>query len=118
MSLLTFTRHGNCHVYVDRHADLAMAEDIVVNAKCQRPGVCNAAETLLVHAKIATEFLPNAAKTLRESGVELRGCPRTCEIVSDCQPATEDDWRTEYLSLTIAVKVVDDLNDAIEHIGC
>ncbi len=108
---------GNCHVYVDRHADLAMAEDIVVNAKCQRPGVCNAAETLLVHAKIATEFLPNAAKTLRESGVELRGCPRTCEIVSDCQPATEDDWRTEYLSLTIAVKVVDDLNDAIEHIN-
>ena len=108
---------GNCHVYVDRHADLAMAEDIVVNAKCQRPGVCNAAETLLVHAKIATEFLPSAAKKLRESGVELRGCPRTCEIVSDCQPATEEDWRTEYLSLTIAVKVVDDLNDAIEHIN-
>ncbi len=108
---------GNCHVYVDAAADFKMAEDIIVNAKCQRPGVCNAAETLLVHSKIATEFLPAAADALRKSGVELRGCPRTCEIVADCPPATEDDWRTEYLSLTLAVKVVDDLNAAIGHIN-
>ncbi|WP_166827443.1 glutamate-5-semialdehyde dehydrogenase [Thalassoroseus pseudoceratinae] len=108
---------GNCHVYIDARADLKMAENIVVNAKCQRPGVCNAAETMLVHSRIAAEFLPAAATALRDSGVELRGCPRTCDIVSNCQPATKEDWRTEYLSLTLAVKVVDDLTEAIGHIN-
>ncbi len=108
---------GNCHVYVHADADLAMAEAIVLNAKCQRPGVCNAAETLLVDAAIAGEFLPAIAKKLADAGVELRGCGKSRKIVPDMKEATEDDWATEYLALTLAVKVVDSLDDAVEHIN-
>ncbi|MCI0681119.1 MAG: glutamate-5-semialdehyde dehydrogenase [Gemmataceae bacterium] len=107
---------GNCHVVVDRAADLEMAERILVNAKCQRPGVCNAAESLLVHRDVAAAFLPKAAATLRANGVELRGCPETCRLVPDARQATEADHAAEFLDLIISVKVVRDLDDAIEHI--
>ncbi len=108
---------GNCHTYVEEDADLVMAEKIVVNAKTQRPGVCNAMETLLVHAKVAPVFLPAAAAALRAKGVELRGCPRTQEILPDVIPAADEDWKTEYLDLILAVKVVDGLEEAIRHIN-
>jgi glutamate-5-semialdehyde dehydrogenase len=108
---------GNCHTYVEEDADLVMAEKIVVNAKTQRPGVCNAMETLLVHAKVAPVFLPATAAALRAKGVELRGCPRTQQVLSDVIPATEEDWKTEYLDLILAVKVVDGLEEAIRHIN-
>jgi glutamate-5-semialdehyde dehydrogenase len=107
---------GNCHIYLEEDADPDMALNIVVNAKTQRPGVCNALETLLVNAKAAAEILPPIAAALQEKGVELRGCPRTREIVSGCLPATEDDWGTEYLGFILAVKIVDDLDEAIKHI--
>ncbi len=108
---------GNCHVYVHADADLAMAEAIVINAKCQRPGVCNAAETLLVNAAIAGEFLPAIAKKLVDAGVEMRGCGKSRKIVPDMKEATEDDWADEYLALTLAVKVIDSLDDAVKHIN-
>lgn len=108
---------GNCHVYVDQHADLAMAERIIVNAKCQRPGVCNAAETLLVHEAIAEVFLPMVAQALQSRQVELRGCERTCQLVPTAKPATEADYRTEFLDLILAVRVVPSLEAAIEHIN-
>jgi len=108
---------GNCHTYVEEDADLVMAEKIVVNAKTQRPGVCNAMETLLVHAQVAPVFLPAAAAALRAKGVELRGCARTQEILPDVVPAVEEDWKTEYLDLVLAVKVVDGLDEAIRHIN-
>ncbi|KUK40892.1 MAG: Gamma-glutamyl phosphate reductase [Clostridia bacterium 62_21] len=107
---------GNCHVYVDKDADLAMAEAIIINAKCQRPGVCNAAETLLVHQDVAEAFLPSAAEKLRERGVVIRGCPRTQELVPWAEPATEDDWAAEYLDLILAVRVVAGLDEALDHI--
>ena len=108
---------GICHVYVDDRADLAMAEAIAVNAKVQRPGVCNAMETLLVHRDVADRFLPQVAAPLRAAGVELRGCPRTRAILPDAAVATEDDWRTEYLDLILSVRVVDSLDDAVAHIA-
>jgi glutamate-5-semialdehyde dehydrogenase len=108
---------GNCHVYVDRAADLAMAERIVVNAKCQRPGVCNAAESLLVHRDVAAEFLPHFGKALAQRGVELRGCPQTRRYWPDARLATEDDYAAEYLDLILSVKVVEDLEEAIDHIA-
>jgi glutamate-5-semialdehyde dehydrogenase len=109
--------HGVCHVYVDQSADPAMAEKIAVNAKCQRPGVCNAMETLLVHRDVAEKFLPAAAKALRGQGVELRGDARTCEVLgSGVSPATEADWTTEYLDLILSIRVVDSLEQAIDHI--
>ncbi len=108
---------GNCHVYVDASADLEMAKRIVINAKCQRPGVCNAAETLLVHQKIANLFLPLIVEALKERGVEMFGCPETRKIVSGVQPATEEDWKREYLDLKIAIKVVGSLDEAIAHIN-
>lgn len=108
---------GNCHVYVDSAADLAMAERILVNAKCQRPGVCNAAESLLVHVDVAARFLPTAAAALRAQGVELRGCPETCHIIPDCQPATEADYFAEYTDLILSVKIVPTLDSAIRHIN-
>src|SRR5262249_26835138 len=108
---------GVCHVYVDAGADLAMAERILVNAKCQRPGVCNAAESLLVHRAVADRFLPRAAAALRERGVELRGCPITCRLVADAVPATADDYATEYLDLILSVQVVESLDEAIEHVA-
>ena len=108
---------GICAAYVDRSADLQMAERIVVNAKCQRPGVCNAIETLLVHEEIARRFLPDCAGALWEKGVELRGDPFTREILgAKVLLATEEDWRTEYLDLTLAVKTVPSLDEAVDHI--
>jgi glutamate-5-semialdehyde dehydrogenase len=107
---------GNCHVYVDRAADLAMAERIIVNAKCQRPGVCNAAESLLVHADVAPNFLPKAAAALLEKGVEIRGCPATRALVPQAKPATDADYAAEFLDLILSVKVVKDLDEAIAHI--
>jgi glutamate-5-semialdehyde dehydrogenase len=109
--------HGVCHVFVDRSADFAMAEKIVINAKCQRPGVCNAMETLLVHRDIAEKFLPKVAASLADQGVELRGDRRTCEVLgSAAKPATEEDWTAEYLDLILSIRVVDSLEEAVEHI--
>ncbi len=107
---------GLCHVYVDAGADLHMAADIAVNAKVQRPGVCNALETLLVHADAAPAFLPAVAARFHAAGVELRGCPRTCELVPGTRPATEADWDTEYLDLILAVRVVPSFDEAVGHI--
>jgi glutamate-5-semialdehyde dehydrogenase len=107
---------GNCHVYVDAGADLDKAVAIVVNAKVQRPGVCNAAETLLVHEAVADRFVVEAAKALISEGVELRGDERSRELVPDMVPASESDWATEYLDLVMAVRVVPDLGTAIEHV--
>jgi glutamate-5-semialdehyde dehydrogenase len=111
------TGEGNCHVYVDASGDLAQAEEIVVNAKCQRPGVCNAAETLLVHAQVAADFLPKVGARLAELGVELRGCERSLKYLEGAKPASEDDWATEFLDLILAVKIVDDVDEAIAHIS-
>ncbi len=108
---------GICHVYVDEFADLDMAREIVVNSKCQRPGVCNAAETLLVHREIAVAFLPTVAAALNAAGTQLRCCPRSLELIPDATAATEDDYRTEYLDLILSVKIVDDLGEAIAHIN-
>jgi len=108
---------GNCHVYVDRAADLEMAERILVNSKCQRPGVCNAAESLLVHAEVAAAFLPRAATALRAKGVELRGCSRTGEIVADVLPASDADFNAEFLDLIISIKVVENIEEAIAHVA-
>ena len=107
---------GVCHVYVDAGADQEMARKIVVNAKTHRPGVCNAAETLLVNQAIAADFLPGMVADLKGSGVETRGCVRSCALVEGLIPATDDDWAAEYLDLIIAVKVVDDLDDTVSHI--
>ncbi|MCL6517937.1 glutamate-5-semialdehyde dehydrogenase [Alicyclobacillus sp.] len=115
---------GNCHVYVDRAADLEMAEQIVVNAKVQRPSVCNAAETLLVHRDVAQAFLPRVARALAAKGVELRACPAALAILRQAGigdtvrvvPAEAADWDTEYLDLILAVRVVDGLEEAIAHI--
>jgi glutamate-5-semialdehyde dehydrogenase len=107
---------GLCHVYVDAGADLQMAADVTVNAKVQRPSVCNAMETLLVHAEVAPDFLPLVAARLREANVELRGCPRTCELVPWARPATDADWDTEYLDLILAVRVVPAFEDAVAHV--
>ncbi len=108
---------GICHVYVDRAADLAMAEQILINSKCQRPGVCNAAECLLVHADIAPKFLRQAGQELAMKGVELHCCDRSLPLVVHGVPATERDFRTEYLDLKISVKVVNSVDDAIRHIN-
>ncbi len=111
------TGTGNCHIYVEEDADLSKATPIVINAKCQRPGTCNAAEKLLVHSKIAERYLPEAIAALKEKGVEVRGDDETRRIVPDVKAATETDWYTEYLDLIIGVKVVKDLDEAIEHIN-
>lgn len=108
---------GNDHVYVDKSADFEKAFQIVINAKCQRPGVCNAAETLLVHKDIAADFLPPMIKMLKERGVTIYGCEKTRSIVPDVEPATEEDWETEYLDLKLAVKVVENIDEAIDHIS-
>jgi len=111
------TGTGNCHVYVEEDADLDKATPIVINAKCQRPGTCNAAEKLLVHSKIAERYLPVVITALRKEGVEVRGDEETRKIVPDVKLATEQDWYTEYLDLIMGVKVVKDLDDAIRHIN-
>lgn len=108
---------GNCHVYVDAAADLEVAERIVVNAKCQRPGVCNAAESLLVHAAVADAFLPRIGAALHQNGVEIRGCAETRRRIPAAVPATDDDHRAEFLDLILSVKVVPDLDAAVRHIN-
>jgi glutamate-5-semialdehyde dehydrogenase len=111
------TGTGNCHIYVEEDADLDRAVDIVINAKCQRPGTCNAEEKLLVHKHIAKQFLPSIVDALIKKGVEVRGCKKTVELVPKVKPATEEDWGTEYLDLIIGIKVVEDLDEAIGHIN-
>ena len=111
------TGTGNCHVYVDSGADLEMAKNIVINAKTQRPSVCNAEEKLIVHSAIASEFLPGMLKALADKGVEIVGDARVCSIYPDAVLATEEDWGTEYLDLKIGVKIVDSVDEAIEHIN-
>jgi glutamate-5-semialdehyde dehydrogenase len=108
---------GVCHVYVDEGANMSMAQEICFNAKVQRPGVCNAMETLLVHRSIAPKFLPKMAERYVSSGVEIRGCPETCQILPDAKKAEETDWPAEYLDLVLAVKVVADMDQAIKHIA-
>ncbi|HEX3012233.1 MAG TPA: glutamate-5-semialdehyde dehydrogenase [Syntrophomonadaceae bacterium] len=111
------TGMGNCHVYVDEFADLDKAIPIIHNAKVQRPSVCNAIETLLVHSAVAEKFLPPIIKDLQAAGVEIRGCERTGDIVKGICTASDSDWDEEYLDLIIAVKVVDSLQEAIDHIN-
>ncbi len=107
---------GNCHVYIDDKADLAKAVAVAVNAKCRRFGICGAMETLLVAAGVAGRVLPELAREYRERGVELRGCERTRDII-DCHAATQQDWATEYLAPILAIRVVDDLDQAMAHIA-
>ena len=108
---------GVCHIFVDESADLEMATQICLNAKVQRPGVCNAMETLLVHAKVAEQFLPKIAGALQKEGVELRGCPETRKILSNIKEAKEEDWYQEYLDLILSIRVVKDIEEAMEHIA-
>ena len=110
------TGAGICHIYVDPEADLSMAEEIIVNAKTQRPGVCNAVETVLVHKDIASEFLPRLGKRLYGLGVEIRICENGINIICDAKAAVEEDWATEYLDLILSIKVVDSMEEAINHI--
>ena len=107
---------GVCHVYVDSDADLEMAQKIAVNAKVQRPSTCNAMETLLVHQHIARNLLPKLGKELVEAKVEIRGCEKTCDYIAQAVPATDEDYGQEFLSLTLAIKVVKDMEQAMEHI--
>jgi glutamate-5-semialdehyde dehydrogenase len=107
---------GVCHVFVDADADLAMAENICLNAKTQRPGVCNALETLLVHQDIAAEFLPGMASKLQQAGVTMRGCEQSRKLAPGMEAATEDDWYREYLDLILAIRIVPDLDAAMAHI--
>ena len=111
------TGAGNCHIYIDEGADPENAVSIVLNAKVQRPGVCNALETLLVHKEIAPQTIPPAVAELLAQGVEIRGCPATQQYHKEVKPAAESDWETEYLDLILAIKIVDDLQQAIEHIN-
>lgn len=108
---------GNCHVYVDRSANLKMAERIVVNAKCQRMGVCNACESLVVHSDVAAEFLPMLAERLQAHEIEIRGDSDVCKLLKDAKLASEEDWGTEYLGPILSVRVVSDVDAAIEHIN-
>jgi glutamate-5-semialdehyde dehydrogenase len=108
---------GVCHIFVDETADLEMATRVCLNAKVQKPGVCNAMETLLVHEEVARRFLPKVAKVLQKEGVELRGCPQTKKILSHIKKALEEDWSQEYLDLILSVKVVKGIEEAIEHIA-
>lgn len=108
---------GNCTVYVDEFADLEIAHSITINSKTQRTGVCNAAETLLVHKAVAEEFLPRVAESLIAKGVELRACERTRALVPSATPATEEDWYAEYLDLILAVKIVDSYDEAVDFIN-
>ncbi|MDR2357601.1 MAG: glutamate-5-semialdehyde dehydrogenase [Oscillospiraceae bacterium] len=108
---------GNCHVYVESSADLNMAANIIFNAKCSRPSVCNAAETLLVDRSVAADFLPLAKALLDTKNVELRGCPETCSVIPSAVPARDEDYYTEFLDFILAVKVVGGIDEAIAHIG-
>ncbi len=108
---------GVCHVYVDDGADLNMAQEICLNSKAQRPGVCNAMETMLVNKSVAEQFLPDMAKRFYTAGVKIRGCPETCRILPNADQATDEDWPKEYLALILAVKVVEDMDQAMDHIA-
>jgi glutamate-5-semialdehyde dehydrogenase len=108
---------GNCHIFVDESADLESAVDIIINAKCQRPGVCNATESLLVHSSLKGEFLTRAVTQLQKNGVEVRGDKTVQQAADGVKPATADDWGTEYLDLIISIKTVDSVDEAIEHIN-
>ena len=108
---------GVCHIFVDETADLEMASRVCLNAKVQRPGVCNAMETLLVHEKVASRFLPKVAKVFQKEGVELRGCSQTKKVLSHIKEAREEDWSQEYLDLILSIKVVKGIEEAIEHIA-
>jgi glutamate-5-semialdehyde dehydrogenase len=108
---------GICHVFVDEWADLNMAQNICYNAKCQRPSVCNAMESMLVHKDVAIRFLPGMLKKFADSGVQIRGCPFTRKIAKSVRPATEKDYRTEYSDLILSVKVVETLEEAVSHIN-
>lgn len=108
---------GVCHVYVDEGADLAMAEDICFNSKVQRPGVCNAMETMLVHKSVSENFLPAMEKRFVQAGVEIRGCSETCRILPEAANAVEEDWPAEFLDLVLSVKVVKDMKEAVAHIS-
>ena len=108
---------GNCHVYVHASADLAMAKRIILNAKCQRPGVCNAAESLLVDNAIAETLLPEVGKLLHDQGVEIRGCEKTLKMIPNAVPATISDYRTEFLDLILSIRVVEDVVEARQHIN-
>lgn len=107
---------GLCHTYVDEYADIKMAEDICFNAKVQRPGTCNAMETMLVHSAAAENFLPGMIKRLQQAGVEIRGCQKVKAIDHSVKPATEEDWNTEHLDLILNIKVVDEMDEALRHI--
>lgn len=119
MSHVPVIKHykGICHTYIDADADLSMAWKIAENAKCQRPGVCNAMETLLVHKEIAEAFLPKMGEILEARGVELRGDAATCKLIPAAKPATEQDWHEEYLEMILAIRVVDDVDAAVAHIN-
>lgn len=108
---------GVCHLYLDEGCDAAMATDLALNGKVQRPGVCNALECLLVHQAEATRVLPAVCEALMAEGVEIRGCPRTCELVPGARPASDEDWGSEFLAKILAVRVVDDLDAALEHVA-
>lgn len=118
-SLIPVLKHykGVCHVYVDKEADLEKAKAICINAKVQRPGVCNAMETMLVHKEVASAFLPLVGEAFKEAGVTLKGCPETRKQLAWAEEAVESDWPAEYLNLTLAVKVVDSVDDALDHIA-
>lgn len=107
---------GVCHIYVDEEADLNLASEVCFNAKVQRPGVCNAMETMLVHESISEAFLPIIGKRLRDAGVEIRGCPKTVEIIPGAKIAEESDWPAEFLDLVLAVKIVRTMDEALDHI--
>jgi glutamate-5-semialdehyde dehydrogenase len=108
---------GNCHIYIDEFADAAVAEKVTVNAKCQRMGVCNAAESLVVHSAVSHTVLPQVAKALLLRGIELRGCPKTCGIIPEAKPATDADFKTEFHGPVMSIIIVDSLREAIEHIN-
>ncbi len=108
---------GVCHIYVDEFANLDMAKDVCLNAKIQRPGTCNAMETMLVHEKIAKTFLPDISRSMSDAGVELRGCEKSRKILPDIKQATEEDWSTEYLEKILSIKVVPSIEEALNHIS-
>jgi len=108
---------GVCHIYVDEFANLNMAKDVCLNAKIQRPGTCNAMETMLVHEKIAKTFLPDISRSMSDAGVELRGCEKSRKILPDIKAATEEDWSTEYLEKILSVKIVSSIEEALNHIS-
>ncbi len=111
------TGTGNCHIYVEEDADLTRAIDIIINAKCQRPGTCNAEEKLIVHKNVAKQFLPKIVSALNLKGVEVRACEKTMQLLPNLKPAVEEDWETEYLDLIIAIKIVENIDEAIAHIN-